>query len=122
VGRIVHFDLVADEPERVIDFYSKTFGWKFEKWDGPMEYWLVATGPEDELGIDGGLSRRSEENPTVVNSVAVDSLDETLRQVEANGGTVVVPRGPIPGVGWYAQIRDPDGNGLGLIEEDADAQ
>lgn len=122
MGRVVHFDMVADDPERAVDFYSKTFGWKFEKWDGPMEYWLITTGPEDQIGIDGGLSRRSDQSSELVNTVEVDSLDEALKQVEANGGTVAVPRGPIPGVGWYAQIRDPDGNSLGLMEADENAQ
>ena len=42
--RPCHFDLTADEPERAMKFYKDVFGWKFEKWDGPMEYWMVTTG------------------------------------------------------------------------------
>ena len=36
--RIVHFELPADDPARCIKFYERAFGWRFEKWDGPMEY------------------------------------------------------------------------------------
>ena len=50
--RIVHFDISADDPERAIKFYTNVFGWSIQKWDGPMDYWLVTTGPKDEPGID----------------------------------------------------------------------
>lgn len=54
MSRVVHFGIPADDPERSIKFYKTVFGWNFEKWDGPIEYWLVMTGPEDQPGIDGG--------------------------------------------------------------------
>ena len=59
MARVVHFDIEADEPEKLIDFYKEIFGWNFQKWDGPMDYWLIMTGKEDEPGIDGGLGRKS---------------------------------------------------------------
>lgn len=57
LNRVVHFDILAENPEKLINFYGKVFGWKFEKWDGPMDYWMIMTGEGD--GIDGGLSRKS---------------------------------------------------------------
>jgi predicted enzyme related to lactoylglutathione lyase len=33
-----HFDMTAENPERAMNFYKDIFGWKFEKWNGPMEY------------------------------------------------------------------------------------
>jgi len=44
VPRISHFDIPVDDPERAQNFYSKVFDWKFEKWDGPMDYWMAKTG------------------------------------------------------------------------------
>ena len=61
MSRVVHFEIPADDPERAINFYEKVFGWRFEKWEGPIEYWLVKTGPEDQPGIDGGLTRREDQ-------------------------------------------------------------
>lgn len=122
MGRVIHFDLVADEPERAIDFYSKTFGWRFDKWEGPMDYWIITTGSDEEPGINGGLSQRNEQNPMLVNTLGVDSLDEALQTVQANGGTVLAPRVAIPGVGWFAQFRDPDANVFGLMEDDPNAR
>ena len=53
--RVVHFEIQAENPERAARFYTAVFGWTIRKWDGPLEYWLVTTGPADERGIDGGL-------------------------------------------------------------------
>jgi len=51
--RPVHFEIPAENPQRAIDFYTKVFGWKFSKWDGPMDYWIISTGQAPEPGIDG---------------------------------------------------------------------
>jgi predicted enzyme related to lactoylglutathione lyase len=120
--RITHFDLYADDPERAVAFYEKALGWKFEKWDGPMEYWLVNTGPDDEPGIHGGLSRRDDPATTTVNTISVSSLDEYTKKIEATGGTITAPKSAIPGVGWFAMARDTEGNEFGLMEDDPDAK
>ena len=61
-SRPVHFDMTAEDPERMTTFYSKVFGWTFQKWDGPMEYWMADTG-KGEPGINGGVSRREPGKP-----------------------------------------------------------
>jgi predicted enzyme related to lactoylglutathione lyase len=86
-----------------------------------MEYWFVITGPDDTPGINGGLSARQAPESRVVNTVEIQDLDGTLTRVTDAGGQVVVPRSPIPGVGWFAQFADPEGNLFGLMQPDADA-
>lgn len=49
MGRVIHFELPVSDPERAAVFYKAVFGWKFEKWPGPMEYWMVSTGSENTL-------------------------------------------------------------------------
>jgi hypothetical protein len=56
--RPIHFEIPAEEPHRAIRFYEIVFGWKFDKWEGPMPYWLITTGPEGQPGINGGLMPR----------------------------------------------------------------
>ena len=73
--RPVHFEIPADNPERAIEFYSSIFGWKFNKWAGPMEYWLITTGEPAEPGINGGLMRRRDPNQPCVNTITVASVD-----------------------------------------------
>jgi predicted enzyme related to lactoylglutathione lyase len=119
--RVVHFEISSDEPEKAIEFYKNTFGWDFRKWEGPMEYWLIMTGDKDQPGIDGGLGRKSPENIDV-NTIDVDDVDEALKKVEANGGTEVRPKMAIPGVGYLAYFKDPDGNIFGLMKDDTEAK
>ena len=48
MARVVHFEIPADNPERALDFYGKLFGWQFQKYPGPQDYWLVTTGPGNQ--------------------------------------------------------------------------
>jgi predicted enzyme related to lactoylglutathione lyase len=122
MSRVIHFELPADEPERAIAFYEQAFGWKFEKWDGPTEYWLVMTGPEDEPGIDGGLARRTDPSIGTENTIGVDSVDDAVVKVESNGGKVLRPKLAVPGVGWLAYCQDTEGNTFGLMQWDTSAE
>jgi len=121
MSRVVHFEVPADDPERSIKFYETVFGWTIEKWDGPIEYWLIMTGDEADPGIDGGLARREDPETRVENTIDVKNLDQTLADVKANGGTILRPRMAVPGVGWMAYIKDTEGNTFGLMESDENA-
>ncbi len=49
--RPVHFDMSAEDPTRAAQFYGDVFGWKFQKWEGPVDYWMITTGTDD-IGIN----------------------------------------------------------------------
>ena len=120
--KIIHFELNVKNIEQSIRFYKRVFGWKFEKWEGPIDYWLISTGDESEQGIEGGLGLEEENFPSVVNTVEVDNIEEFVKRVEANGGTILRPKHAVPGVGWLAYIKDPDGIVTGLMREDPNAK
>ncbi|WP_431476116.1 VOC family protein [Massilia eburnea] len=127
MGRAVHFEIQASEPQALIDFYGKMFDWSFSKWEGG-EYWLVGTGEVGAPGINGGLlprrGPRPEEGASVnafVCTVDVEDLDKSLALLTELKGTVAVPRMPVPGVGWLAYAKDPDGNIFGMMQNDASA-
>lgn len=120
--RIVHFDLPADDTQRAINFYESVFGWKFDKWGGPTDYWLINTGPDEEPGIHGGLAPRQENDPGIVNTVGVPSVDEAVVKIKEQGGKVLRPKSAIPGVGWLAYCRDTEGNDFGIMEDDPEAK
>jgi predicted enzyme related to lactoylglutathione lyase len=122
MSRVVHFDMMAKEPPKAIEFYSKVFGWKFEKWNSPgMDYWLIMTGDAKTPGIDGGLAQ-GDQAGMMLNTIDVVDLDGALRKIQAGGGKVVMQRGAIPGVGWYARFEDPSGNQFGLMQADTTAK
>ena len=118
MARLIHFEVPASDPERAVSFYQDVFDWEINKWDGPQEYWLIKTGEAPEPGIDGAITRRSEGFSSVVNTVGVASVDEVVGKVEANGGTVVMPKMAVPTVGWLAYCADPEGNMFGIMESD----
>jgi predicted enzyme related to lactoylglutathione lyase len=116
-ARPVHFDMTAEDPERMTAFYSTVFGWTFQKWDGPMEYWMASTGPEGEPGINGGIGRREAGKPAeTVNTMSVASIDDTIAAIKAAGGTITMDKHDIPGVGILALALDTEGNQIGVIQ------
>lgn len=121
--RVVHFEIHVDDPERARKFYEETFGWQFSQWPGGSEeYWLIKTGEPNEPGIDGGMMRRRDPRGNVYNTIQVDNLDASLKQVESLGGKPVVPKMPIPGVGWLAYCQDTEGNVFGILQPDQSAK
>jgi hypothetical protein len=127
--RVGHFEIHAADPERAAAFYRTVFGWELTKWDGPADYWLIRTGPADQRGIDGGMVRRHGPAPadgqsvnSFVCTVDVPSVDEYAAKALASGGTVALPKMPVPGVGWLAYVKDTEGNILGMMQMDPTAK
>jgi predicted enzyme related to lactoylglutathione lyase len=119
--RVVHFEVSADDPERAKSFYEGVFGWQFTKWDGPSPYWLIKTGEDSEPGINGGMFIRR--GPAGhVNTVAVSSVDDYVARVKEAGGEVAMEKMAIPGVGWLAYCKDPEGSLFGLHQMDPSAR
>jgi len=128
MSRVIHFDIEADDPDRAIAFYETVFGWEFEQWDGPVDYWLVMTGDPDTPGIDGGLARREgprpdADGPTAAYTCTIDveDVDATVAAVADHGGHVARAVEPVPGVGRLAYCLDTEGNRFGVMEADETA-
>lgn len=122
MSRVVHFEIGVDDPERAIKFYTDVFGWKIKKWEGPLDYWLASTGPEDQPGIDGALMRRQYPSAPTTNTIDVPSVDEFLSKIAKAGGKVVTPKQSVPGVGYFAYCQDTEGNTFGIMEEDTSSK
>ena len=124
---VVHFEIHAAEPQRLIDFYSALFGWTFTKF-GDMDYWAINTG-EGSIGMDspgqginGGLVQRQGPSPQVGDPVAgadvvigVDDVDAVFNKGIELGGVGALPPADMAGVGRVAYLTDPDGNIFGFI-------
>ena len=122
MARVTHFEITGDEPEKVKDFYEKVLNWQFQKWDGPFAYWMISTGDPQTPGIDGGLTERGGFGSNTVNVIDVKDLDDAMKKVTDNGGTIVVPKGAVPGIGWICYFKDPFDNVFGLMQEDEKAE
>jgi uncharacterized protein len=122
MGRVVHFEIPAGDPNRAVDFYGKVFGWQFEKWSGPIEYWLISTGDSGAPGINGGLLASGGPVKSTTNTIQVDSVDATAAAVKSAGGKQHSPKAAIPGVGYFAYCEDTEGNVFGLMQNDTNAK
>jgi predicted enzyme related to lactoylglutathione lyase len=115
--RISYLDFSADDPDRAVTFYNKVFGWHINKWDGPREYWEIKTGESNELGIDGGLSKRDRIGQWTTPFINVSSVDQYTAKIEAGGGKIIQPKTAIPGIGYMSLFKDTESNTIGLFEE-----
>ena len=123
MGRLVHFEIPADDPQRAIDFYEAVLGWSAQRYDSEVPYWLVSTGDEGEPGINGAVMPRQGEPSELakaprafVCTAHVDDLDAAIKSVESNGGRFDGQRMTIPGVGEHAYVLDTEGNTFGLMQ------
>ena len=121
-GKVVHFEIPADDVARAQAFYGEAFGWQMVPVAG-MNYTVVMTGPSDpetgptEAGfINGGVFERSPEFPGKAPNVVIDveSIDDALRGVEAAGGKTVMERMPVGDMGFTGYFTDTEGNLVGL--------
>ncbi len=119
---IVHFEIIADNVEKLRKFYTELFGWKIEKMPGPMEYWNIETVPVNEHGmlvrpgVNGGMMKKENPQQKGVYYIAVESVDEYAKKIKALGGKVIVPKQEVPGIGWWALALDPEGNSFAIFE------
>ncbi|MBY9020666.1 MAG: VOC family protein [Candidatus Lokiarchaeota archaeon] len=120
--KIIHFEINADDPERAKNFYEKVFNWKIQKWEGPMEYWTIDAGEEDEEGIGGGLQKREQSEDQIFNYIKVSSVEEFSKKIEKSGGTLESPKITVPTVGYFYMFKDTEGNKLGIMQEDDSAK
>lgn len=115
MGRIVHFEITADDVTRARKFYE-IFDWEITDAGMPgVEYWLAKTG-DDRMGIDGAIMPRGYQAQPSIIWVGVGDLDATITRVVAAGGSILGERQTVPGVGDTIYAKDTEGNTLGIIQ------
>ena len=116
MNRPTHFEILANEPEKIARFYEKALGWEITPWNGgETPYLLVATGKDESAGINGGIMQRHFQQ-AVINTIEVVSLDDALKRVNEAGGKMVDGPNEVTGVGMHAYCADPEGNLFGLMQ------
>ena len=127
---VVHFEMPFEDKNRMVEFYTKSFGWKSQMLGPEMgNYVVVTTAEMDETTkfpkqpgrINGGLFPKSKDNqyPSVV--IAVEDIHEAIKKITAAGGQIIGGSKPgepddIPGVGLYIAFQDTEGNRLSILQ------
>lgn len=123
---VVHFEMPAEDKNRMVKFYSTVFGWQTQQLGPEMgEYVVVTTAESDETGrpkrggaINGGFYQKTEDpisnHPSVV--IAVDDINDAVRKIKSAGRKVLNEPMDIPGVGSYASFIDTEGNRVSVLQ------
>lgn len=123
---VIHFDIPTDDSSRAREFYASAFGWQMTQLGPEMgDYVLAYTVETDEEtrmpakrgAINGGLHARTEDDRYVKLTILVDDIRESMRKIEAAGGTVLGEPVELPGVGLFVSFLDTEGN-VGTINQD----
>ena len=115
-GQIVHIEIPADDTGRSREFWSSLFGWEFQQYPGPAEYYTTRID-----GTSGGAITNMEPGKRGTRSYfGVDDINAGAARVKELGGEASEPM-PVPNLGWFATCTDPHGNEFGLWQTDESA-
>jgi predicted enzyme related to lactoylglutathione lyase len=122
---VVHFEMPAEDRQRMADFYTKAFGWRTEILGADMGNYVVATttesdenGPKQRGAINGGFFTKTADMPAQYPSVviSVDDIKQSMRDVTKSGGKVLGEPVEIPGIGQYVSFLDTEGNRVSMLQ------
>jgi uncharacterized protein len=117
-GKLVHFELPADDAGRARGFWSGLFGWQFSDPGMPgIDYQMVQTGE----GQGGAVYPRQEGERGPIVYFDTDDIDASVAKVRELGGNAD-DKQPIPHVGWFARCSDTEGNDFSLFQSDESVQ
>jgi hypothetical protein len=127
---VVHFEMPAEDKDRMVNFYTNVFGWSAQRLGPEMGNYIIVQTTETEKNgfpknpgiINGGFFEKTKDNvhPSVV--IAVDDIHASMKSVEAAGGKVLGGSfkagepDDIPGVGLYCAIIDTEGNRISMLQ------
>jgi uncharacterized protein len=115
-GKLVHFEVSAQDTSRALSFYGGMFGWQFESYPGPTEYHMTRTA--DDQG--GAISGSTDGDAGIFVYFDVDDIRAGTARVRELGGEADESR-PVPNMGWFARCKDTEGNPFGLWQNDPSA-
>ncbi|MBX7131734.1 MAG: VOC family protein [Fimbriimonadaceae bacterium] len=108
---ICHIEFDVTDIARSQSFFEALFGWSFRAF-GDM---VVFAAGDDHIG---GMTKvdtvKAGDSPSVWFDVA--DLDEKLATAAKLGAKTLSEKNMLPGVGFTAQVADPDGNPIGLVQ------
>lgn len=106
-GTMAFAELSSTDSSATRGFLEKVFGWRFEQVKFPLGEYLSFQAPGGGRG--GVRPTRAEEIPGSVNYIRVQDLDAARKKIERAGGTVVLPRVDVPGMGSFLWFQVPGG-------------
>lgn len=115
MSKVIHFEIPAEDPKRVADFYSEVFAWEIKQYEDE-DYWLVMAGPKEEkYGINGAIYKKGEHS-AMMNTISVENLERYIEMVKQAGGEILGEVRDIPKVGLFVYVKDVEGTPFGMLQ------
>ena len=114
-GEIVHLEIRAEDTAEARQFWSALFGWQFESYPGPSEYYMTRLGETQGAAIMSGEGKQGTRP-----YFSVDDINAGAASVRELGGSAEEPMA-VPSMGWFATCTDPNGNDFGRWQTDPSA-
>jgi hypothetical protein len=109
-----HFAIQCNDVPRAKSFYERVFGWQISGYQGSGadEFQRITTADGKHIGaVESRKFNPLDERVLGFEcSISVPDVEEVARNVERAGGTVLMRKSAIPGVGWIVKFRDTEGN------------
>jgi uncharacterized protein len=114
MAKVIHFEIPAEDPEKVGQFYREAFGWEIRKWEN-QDYWLIMAGPKEEPGVNGAIYKKGQNDKTI-NTISVEKIEEAMEKVKKAGGEILGEVIDIPKVGRFIYAKDVEGTPFGILQ------
>ncbi|MEM1123052.1 MAG: VOC family protein, partial [Bacteroidota bacterium] len=109
------FDVPATTPLKSINFYNQVFGWTFQPCQNQTKWTASVESTEHQI-FGNPFLRKAKSAQSLTNAIEVENVDQTLRNIQAAGGKVIVPKFEIPSIGWMAYFKDLEDNIFGIMQ------
>lgn len=113
-GKLVHFEIAANDDSRAMQFYKDVLGWEFQDSGMPgVNYNLTEAGGEP----GGAVYAMEGVEPGILVYFDTDDIEASIGKVREAGGQAD-DKQPIPGVGWFSHCTDTEGSKFALFLSD----
>ena len=115
---VVHSIIPCDEAEKAKHFYAGLFpNWRFKSLP-PNQFWEITDENGDYPHTIFLAMMKGDYTPSKpTNYYGVEDIDQSIDRAVALGGKIIVPKTPVPGKGYFAELCDVIGNNFGLWQD-----
>jgi predicted enzyme related to lactoylglutathione lyase len=123
---IIHFEIPAQDMERIGKFYESAFGWQTTELGPEADNFVLAFTVETDAetrmpkkrgAINGGFYKKTKPDQQVKLTILVEDIQEAMKKIRAAGGQILGEPFEMPGVGLFVSFLDTEGN-LGTVNQD----
>lgn len=121
-GKFCWYELMTTDVPAAERFYASVVGWSTRDSGMPgMNYTLAYAGETQAAGIAELPPEAKGMPPAWMGYVFTDRIEETVKEIAANGGKVMREPDDIPGVGRFAVVTDPHGAVFSLFTTEGES-